>query len=58
MVIPRGCDKAEVVSVIRTIALKGEGTKKDPVRDVIQYWDFDGNLLAECDCININDESR
>lgn len=52
MVTPRGCDSAKVISVIVTRALKGSGTENDPVREVIQYWDFDGNLLAEHDSVN------
>ena len=52
MVTPRGCDSAKVISVIMTKALKGSGTENDPVREVTQYWDFDGNLLAEHDCVN------
>ena len=28
---------------------RGLGTEKDPVREVIQYWDFEGNFLAEMD---------
>ena len=52
MVTPRGCDSAKVISVIVTRALKGLGTENDPVREVIQYWDFDGNLLAEHDSVN------
>ncbi len=51
MVTPRGCDSAKVISVIVTRALKGSGTESDPVREVIQYWDFDGNLLAEHDSV-------
>lgn len=51
MVIPRGTDKAKVIQVIETQAIKGSGTKENPVRTVIQYWDFKGNLLAECDNI-------
>ncbi len=46
---PRGCDKAEVVQVIRTTALVGRGTSNDPPRPVTQYWDFEGNLLATND---------
>ena len=41
--------KARVVSVIQVEAKIGTGTKEDPVRKVIQYWDLDGNLLAEYD---------
>jgi len=43
----RGADSAEVIQVIRTTALKGSGTSKDPVRIVTQYWSLEGILLAE-----------
>lgn len=45
----RGTDKAKVIKVIQTISLKGNGTEKNPVRFIYQYWDFKGNLLAEYD---------
>lgn len=51
-VVARGTDKARVLNVIQTISIKGDGTEKDPVRYIYQYWDFDGNLLAEHDTIN------
>ena len=44
--------KAKVVSVIQVEAKIGTRTKEDPVRKVIQYWDLDGNLLAERDLLN------
>ena len=44
--------KAKVVSVIQVGAKIGTGTKEDPVRKVIQYWDLDGKLLAERDLLN------
>jgi hypothetical protein len=44
---PRGTDSAKVIQVIMTEALKGAGTKEDPAWIVKQYWDFEGNLLAE-----------
>ena len=48
----RGTDKARVIQVIETTSLRGEGTEEDNCREVKQYWDFDGNLLAENDsCI-------
>ena len=50
MVRPRGTDKAKVIQVIETESIRGAGTEDDPVRIVKQYWDFDGNLLAENDC--------
>lgn len=52
MARPRGTDSAQVIQVIKTESLRGEGTQKDLCRIVTQYWDFDGNLLAENDpCI-------
>jgi len=46
-----GCEKVqkvEVITVIKTASTCGSGlTQKDPVREVVQYWDFEGNLLAE-----------
>lgn len=45
----RGTDTAEVISVIKTTALRGSGTKLDPCRIVTQYWDFEGKHLAEAD---------
>lgn len=46
---PRGTDKARAILVIETTALRGNGTEEDKCREVRQYWDFDGNLLAEYD---------
>lgn len=52
MAIPRGTDSVRVLQVIETKAMRGEGTEKDLCRCVTQYWDFEGNLLAENDpCI-------
>ena len=39
-----GTNKARVIQVIETKADKGMGVGKDPVREVTQYWDLDGNL--------------
>lgn len=52
MVRPRGTDKAEVMQVIKTISILGEGIEKDPVRYIYQYWDFEGNLLASHDTLD------
>lgn len=49
MATPRGTDSAKVISVIETIGLLGAGTEEDPCRYLYQYWDFEGNLLAEND---------
>lgn len=43
---PRGADEACVIQVIRTKSLVGAGTPEDISKIVIQYWDFEGNLLA------------
>ena len=44
-----GTKSAKIIQVIETKSLRGLGTEKDPVRDVIQYWDLEGNFLAEMD---------
>lgn len=49
MVRPRGTDSAQVIQVIKTESLRGKGVEGDVCRTVTQYWDFDGNLLAESD---------
>ncbi len=43
----RGCDSAKIETVIVTRALKGSGTENDPVREVVQYWSLEGELLFE-----------
>lgn len=53
---PDGTKIAKVIQVIETKAMRGLGSEKDPVREVSQYWDFDGKFLAEMDaehCIPI-----
>lgn len=47
----RGTDGARVIQVIETRSCRGNGTKEDPCRVVIQYWNFDGKLLAEKDSV-------
>lgn len=49
MARPRGTDSAELITVIKTESLRGEGTEKDPCRTVVQYWTLKGKLLAEKD---------
>lgn len=49
MVRPDGTKSAKVIQVIETKAKRGLGTEKDPVREVTQYWDLEGNFLAEMD---------
>lgn len=36
-----------VRKIIETITPLGLGRPGDPARDIVQYWDFDGNLLGE-----------
>ena len=59
MARPRGTDEAKVIQVIETKALRGKGTSEDMARMVIQYWNFEGELLAENDpcgkCENYKD---
>lgn len=49
MTRPRGTDEARVIQVIETKSIRGNGSDRDLCREVKQYWDFDGNLLAEND---------
>lgn len=41
--------EAKVIRVIVTKCLIGKGEHGDPFRDITQYWEFDGTLLAEVD---------
>lgn len=43
---PRGTDSAKVIQVIETKSLAGTGTENDPCCIKVQYWSFDGELLA------------
>ncbi len=54
MIKQRGTDEAKIIKVIKTVSLRGDGTDKDPVRPITQYWDFKGKLLAENDPIHTN----
>lgn len=51
---------AKVIEVIETVTLRGRGdNERDPVREVTQYWDFAGRLLAEHDpCPHAKEEER
>lgn len=48
----RGTSSARVIQVIKTSTLIGQGTEEHPYRELIQYWDFKGNKLAESDPID------
>lgn len=49
MVRANGTRSARIIQVIETKSVRGLGTKKDPEREITQYWDFEGNFLAEMD---------
>ena len=38
---------AEIVEIIRTKTVVGEGTEKDPVRTEVQYWEKDGRVISK-----------
>ena len=40
---------AEKIEVIRTENTEGTGTKENPVRTVVRYWELDGTLIVEKD---------
>ncbi len=56
MARPRGTDSAKIIQVIETKSLRGAGINGDLCRYVYQYWDFEGNLLAERDYCEANME--
>jgi len=46
--------QVEVIKIIRVQWPRGKGTEVDPCRTVLQYWDFDGNLVWEDDALAVN----
>lgn len=42
-------NSAKVVQVIEVSTIRGAGTEENPTRESIEYWSFDGILLAEKD---------
>lgn len=40
-----GVKKAKIIPVIQIATTRGTGTEEDPVRDALEYWDIEGNLL-------------
>ena len=44
-----GPNSVKVINVIEVKAKRGLGIEKDPVREITQYRDMDGNFLAERD---------
>lgn len=55
---PDGVRAAEVIQVVRTVALRGHGTPDDLVREVTQYWSLEGQLLAESDAFASSQQER
>lgn len=51
----KGTKSAKVIEVIETRSVRGSGDYGDEFREVIQYWDFEGNLLAEDDPIRFTE---
>lgn len=49
MLRPKGTKSARLIQVIETRSKKGQGTENDPARELVQYWDLNGELLAEND---------
>lgn len=41
--------KVQIQEVIKTTTVEGKGTKEDPVRTIVRYWDKKGKLIAEYD---------
>lgn len=41
----------KLINVIETISIRGGGIVNSPIREVRQYWDIKGKLLAEYDCM-------
>lgn len=42
-----GPNSVKIIQVIEVKTKKGLGIEGDKIREVIQYWDMDGNFLAE-----------
>lgn len=42
-------ESAEVIEVIRTVHVYGNGTPEDPMRAEARYWTLEGDLLAKID---------
>jgi hypothetical protein len=41
--------KAQIVKIIKTSRIEGEGTTENPTRIVDEYYDLDGELLFDSD---------
>jgi len=49
---------AKIIQVIETVSLRGKGTTEDPIRNVIEYWAFNGDKLAENDPYDPEDKDQ
>ncbi len=49
---------AEVVQVIKTKSTRGDGTSANPTREVVQFWDFNGNLICVNDPLSVVSKHR
>lgn len=43
----KGIRSVEVIEIIKTKTVVGDGTKENPVKEVIQYWDKNGKLISQ-----------
>ncbi len=48
-------DGIEVVCLIKAKMVKGDGTANNPIVGVSRFFDFNGNMIAEC--VNDNTEN-
>jgi hypothetical protein len=42
-------DSVQVIEVIETVHVRGDGVDGNPIRPVFTYWDKEGKKLAERD---------
>lgn len=42
-------DGVRIIEVIEVSGVRGKGVEGDAIRNVYQYWTFDGRMLAESD---------
>lgn len=48
--------RVRVIQVVLVPVQMGKGTDDDPIRDGIEFWDMDGNLLFRTDATIVCDE--
>ncbi len=52
MKTPAPLQYVEKIEVIKIVVFIGDGTEKNPNRNIEQYWSLDGKLLAVVDPMN------